>query len=107
MHRRHFLAAALAASWALGTRAQTPVSDAWTRLEAAAKGQTVYLNAWAGSERINAYLQWAANELARRFGVKLEHVKITDATQTQPAHRYTASIEVTPTHSVPEPVTVT
>jgi putative thiamine transport system substrate-binding protein len=45
----------------------------------AARGQTVHFNAWAGSERINAYIQWAAGELQRDFGVKLQHVKITDA----------------------------
>jgi putative thiamine transport system substrate-binding protein len=39
----------------------------------------VYFNAWAGNERINAYLQWVAAELQRDFGVKLQHVKISDA----------------------------
>jgi putative thiamine transport system substrate-binding protein len=86
MHRRRFVAAAAAAPWvpaARGVLAQgtQPVADAWTRIEAAAKGQTVYFNAWAGSERINAYLQWAAGELAQRWGVKLEHVKITDTAE--------------------------
>jgi putative thiamine transport system substrate-binding protein len=52
---------------------------AWAEVERAARGQTVYFNAWAGSERINAYLQWAAAELQRDFGVKLQHVKISDA----------------------------
>lgn len=56
-------------------------ASAWARVEASAKGQTVYFNAWAGSERINAYLQWAAAELAQRFGVKLEHVKVTDTAE--------------------------
>jgi putative thiamine transport system substrate-binding protein len=55
------------------------VSTAWADTLRAARGQTVYFNAWAGSERINAYLQWAANELQRDFGVKLQHVKISDA----------------------------
>ncbi|HPH13175.1 MAG TPA: hypothetical protein PLC34_05205, partial [Burkholderiaceae bacterium] len=32
---------------------------AWPAIEAKARGQTVYFNAWAGSEQINAYLQWA------------------------------------------------
>ena len=54
---------------------------AWRQIESAAQGQTVYFNAWAGSERINAYLQWAAGELMRRHGVKLEHVKITDTAE--------------------------
>ncbi len=35
----------------------------WAALEAEAKGQTVYFNAWAGSEPINTYIAWAA-ELA-------------------------------------------
>ncbi len=78
--RRHVIAAAAAAAWAHAARAQTP-SDAWTKIEAAAKGQTVFFNAWAGSERINAYLQWAAGELAQRWGIKLEHVKITDTAE--------------------------
>ncbi len=56
-----------------------PASAAWQQTLAAARGQTVYFNAWAGSERINAYLQWAAGELQQGFGVKLQHVKISDA----------------------------
>ena len=52
---------------------------AWRAVEAAARGQTVYFNAWAGSARVNAYLQWAAAELLRQHGVKLQHVKISDA----------------------------
>ena len=56
--------------------AQSP--SAWSAIEAKARGQTVYFNAWAGSERINAYLQWADAELLSRHGVKLEHVKVTD-----------------------------
>jgi putative thiamine transport system substrate-binding protein len=50
----------------------------WATIESKARGQTVYFNAWAGSERINAYLQWAGAQVMQRFGVKLEHVKVTD-----------------------------
>jgi len=53
----------------------------WSRVETAARGQTVYFNAWGGSERVNAYLQWAANELKERHGVKLEHVKLSDTAE--------------------------
>ncbi len=35
-------------------------SAQWAETERTARGQTVYFNAWAGNERINAYLQWAA-----------------------------------------------
>lgn len=67
---------AIGISCAPGAWAQ---SSAWTAIESKAKGQTVYFNAWAGSERINAYIQWAGQQLLQRYGVKLEHVKIADA----------------------------
>ncbi len=54
---------------------------AWTGIEAKARGQTVYFNAWAGSESINAYLQWAGAQTQRLYGVKLEHVKISDTAE--------------------------
>jgi putative thiamine transport system substrate-binding protein len=53
----------------------------WKRIESAARGQTVYFNAWAGSERINAYLQWAGQQLDKQHGVKLEHVKVGDTAE--------------------------
>jgi len=56
-------------------------SNDWPAIERAARGQTVYFNAWAGSERINAYLQWAGVEVDKRFGVKLSHVKISDTAE--------------------------
>ena len=56
-------------------------STNWSAIETRARGQTVYFNAWAGSERINAYLQWAGAELQRNHGVKLEHVKVSDTAE--------------------------
>ena len=53
----------------------------WSEVEKKARGQTVYFNAWAGSERINAYLQWVAAEVKSAYGVTLEHVKIKDAAE--------------------------
>ncbi len=50
-------------------------------MEELAKGQTVYFNAWAGSETINAYIAWAGGELSQRFGITLAHVKIADAAE--------------------------
>lgn len=78
LRRRHLIASAAALPLTPLVHAQA--AD-WARTEAAAKGQTVYFNAWAGSERINAYLQWAAAELAQRHGIRLEHVKITDTAE--------------------------
>ena len=43
-----------------------------------AKGQTVYFNAWGGSQNINDYIAWAGDELEKRYGVKVEHVKLDD-----------------------------
>jgi putative thiamine transport system substrate-binding protein len=80
LSRRHLLLAAGAATGsALQPAWAQTAPPAWGELEKAARGQTVYFNAWAGSEQINAYLQWAASELQAAHGVKLEHVKISDA----------------------------
>jgi putative thiamine transport system substrate-binding protein len=78
LSRRQFVAAAAGAA-ALPAWAQD--ASAWSALVSRARGQTVYFNAWAGSEQINAYLQWAAGELQRRYGVRLEHVKITETAE--------------------------
>jgi len=51
----------------------------WAQTERAARGQTVYFNAWGGSEAANRYLDWAALEVQARYGVTLKHVKISDA----------------------------
>ena len=59
--------------------ALAPQSAAWRAIEAQAKGQTVYFNAWAGSPAINAYIQWTAEQLDQRYGLRLVHVKISDA----------------------------
>lgn len=75
--RRQLIAAAAAVPFA----STAWCADDWPAIERAARGQTVYFNAWAGSERINAYLQWAGAEAARRFGVKLEHVKVGDTAE--------------------------
>ncbi len=61
-----------------GGMAGAQTGAGWSVIESRARGQTVYLNAWAGSERINAYLQWVGAELLARHGIKLEHVKVTD-----------------------------
>ncbi len=76
---RRQLLAALAASATVPLWAQT--ANNWATVESRARGQTVYFNAWAGSEQINAYLQWAGEQLARQFGVRLEHVKISETAE--------------------------
>jgi putative thiamine transport system substrate-binding protein len=71
------LLAAMAAGLAAPAWAQT--GAAWSAIEARARGQTVYFNAWGGSEAINRYIQWVGAQVQQRHGVRLEHVKISDA----------------------------
>ena len=54
---------------------------AWPAIESKARGQKIFFNAWGGSERTNAYLQWAASEATKRFGMQVEHVKLTDTAE--------------------------
>lgn len=76
INRRQLLLAAGAGAL-VPVRAQTPDS-AWAAVEQAARGQTVYWNAWGGSAQTNSYVQWVAQQVATLHGVTLQHVKITD-----------------------------
>jgi len=53
----------------------------WNDIVAKARGQTVNFNAWAGDEKSNAFIQWAAQEVGRRYGVTLVHVKLKDTAE--------------------------
>ena len=76
LNRRQFIGTSVAGLF-LPRAGQAFAAD-WSGTEAEAKGQTVYFNAWAGSEPINAYIGWAAGEMKSRYGITVEHVKITD-----------------------------
>ena len=65
-------------SLTLGAVAADPDPKGWDEILADAKGETVYWNAWGGSENINAYIEWAGEELKQRYGVELVHVKLDD-----------------------------
>jgi len=72
------VASAMVASlYVSAVQAVEPDSD-WADVVEEARGQTVYFNAWGGSDRINNYLQWAADSLKTGYGVELKHVKIGD-----------------------------
>jgi putative thiamine transport system substrate-binding protein len=66
----------LAAASLLG--AAPAAGESWQDILARAKGQTVYWNAWGGSQQINEYIQWVADEVAEEYGVTVEHVKLAD-----------------------------
>ena len=78
--RRDLVKAGVAAAL-LPLSSRAAFAGNWAQLEAEAKGQTVYFNAWAGSEPINTYIAWAAELLKARYGVTLEHVKIADTAE--------------------------
>ncbi|MEX2519292.1 MAG: ABC transporter substrate-binding protein [Paracoccaceae bacterium] len=60
----------------LATAAPIPADRA--AIVAEARGETVYWHAWGGSPRINAYIAWAGQEMAARYGVTVRHVKLSD-----------------------------
>lgn len=74
MIRTLALAAALAPGLAL---AQTDPAD-WDAVLEAARGQTVYWNAWGGSTTTNDFIAWVGDRVAEDHGVTVEHVKLTD-----------------------------
>ena len=63
----------------LPTLAHADNSTSWSEVQAQARGQTVYFNAWGGSDAINRYIEWAAEQVEAESGVDVELVKITDA----------------------------
>jgi putative thiamine transport system substrate-binding protein len=80
LQRRRLLIAASAALALPTARAQTaPAARGdWSAIEQAARGQTVYWNAWGGSEQTNAHIQWVAQRVQARHGIRLQHVKVSD-----------------------------
>jgi putative thiamine transport system substrate-binding protein len=76
--RRTTLAALLAMPIATAATARP---QQWPAVQQAARGQTVYWNAWAGEQRVNDYIAWTGRELLARFGVTVVHVKLSDTAE--------------------------
>lgn len=47
-------------------------------LAEAANGETVFFHAWSGDPTINAYIEWASDEIEARYGIEVEHVRVSD-----------------------------
>lgn len=58
------------------------ISVDWQKTVNKAQGQTVYFNAWGGSQEINDYLRWANGQLQAEYGVTLKHIKVADIAET-------------------------
>jgi putative thiamine transport system substrate-binding protein len=79
LRRTSALLLLVAAAMAQPASADTasPALD-WQRTVEAARGQTVYFNAWGGSERVNDYIAWVGERVAADFGITLKQVKLAD-----------------------------
>lgn len=73
--------AAAALIIATSATAETPDPADWPAIEAQARGQTVYWNAWAGSDAVNDYIGWVGEQVQDRFGIRVEHVKLSDTAE--------------------------
>jgi len=58
--------------------AADPDPSNWDAVLSEAQGQTVYWNAWGGSDSINSYIAWAGEQMQKRYGVKVVQVKLAD-----------------------------
>ena len=68
------------------TASTTNVSDDkslshWQQVQESGKNQDVYFYAWGGDPQINAYLQWAAEQVDDKYNINLVHVKLSDTSE--------------------------
>ncbi|MBM9593646.1 ABC transporter substrate-binding protein [Roseitranquillus sediminis] len=74
---RPALSLAAAALLATPAAAKTDPAD-WPAVLDAARGQTVYWNAWGGSTATNDFIAWVGDRVKEEFDVTVEHVKLSD-----------------------------
>jgi len=65
----------------LASLLSTPALADWQATLDAARGQTVYWNAWGGDERTNAFIAWVGEQTEARYGVSIEHVRLSDTAE--------------------------
>jgi putative thiamine transport system substrate-binding protein len=68
----------LLVSGVLASLISTAGAQNWQDTLEEAKGQTVYWNAWGGSDNINAYINWIKSSVKEEYQVNLKHVKLAD-----------------------------
>lgn len=76
--KRLLASAALVMMTVTGALAADPNPSDWNSVLSQARGQTVYWNAWGGSDSINSYIAWAGQQMQQRFGVTVVDVKLAD-----------------------------
>lgn len=65
----------------IGAMLATPALADWSQTLEAARGQTVYWNAWGGDARTNDFIAWVGSQTEALYGVKVEQVKLTDTAE--------------------------
>lgn len=65
----------------IASLAALPALADWDQTRADARGQTVYWNAWGGDARTNAFIAWVGEQTRERYGVDIEHVRLTDTAE--------------------------
>lgn len=53
----------------------------WNTIVAKARGQTVQFNAWGGDEKTNDFIAWANEEVKKRYGITINHVRLKDTSE--------------------------
>ncbi|WP_206196703.1 ABC transporter substrate-binding protein [Zooshikella ganghwensis] len=61
--------------------AQQQQNTLWDNTVKQATKQVVYFNAWGGSHEVNRYIFWVGQQVKRRYGITLKHVKVDDISQ--------------------------
>ena len=75
------VAAAAAVLAAIVASPAAGAATAWRSVLAQARGQTVYFDAWAGDEKVNAFIAWVARQVAACCGITLRQVPLEDTSE--------------------------
>lgn len=59
----------------------TPALADWQQTLDAARGQTVYWNAWGGDARTNAFIAWVGEQTKVHYGVSVVQAKLSDTAE--------------------------
>ncbi|MBU2285190.1 MAG: ABC transporter substrate-binding protein [Gammaproteobacteria bacterium] len=90
LQRRSFVLLSAAALTAPRAWSQAPAQPTqppaqaladWPQTLAAARGQKVYWNAWAGDENTNAFIAWVGEQTRARYGVEVVHTRLKDTSE--------------------------
>jgi putative thiamine transport system substrate-binding protein len=65
----------------LATLVGAPTMADWQATLDAARGQTVFWNAWGGDARTNAFIAWVGDQTEELYDVSIEHVRLSDTAE--------------------------